>query len=260
MTQARCMDDSDLALEMALGKLGGGEDEPVEESSESDRDDDPATPPELAGSENTVMGYLGGFQQTGAGPSKEEIERPPPGKHMPLSLVTLNFIVEDSRRFIVFRRFLKDQCITRNLNFWLACEHYRQLHCGTPEQQDQLYKVADAIYVKFIKHSAPQHVQIRTLTKRNVKGCLDLNSKLPNKRLSPNLFDPAQAEVWEMMEQNELKQFVTSDAVKDCGIFVDDALSLEMAYTPGILPVNRGGSLQQSSSEDSASITSYSTE
>ena len=251
------MDDSDIALEMALGKLGGGEDEPVEESSESDRD--PTTPPEVAGSENTVMGYLGGFQQAGGGLSKE-VERPPPGKHMPLSLVTLNFIVEDSRRFVVFRRFLKDQCITRNLNFWLACEHYRQLHGVTPEQQNQLYKVADAIYVKFIKHSAPQHVQISTLTKRNVKGCLDLNSRLVNKRLSSNLFDSAQAEVWEMMEQNELKQFVTSDAVKDCGIFVDDAHSMEMVYTPGILPLNRGGSLQQSSSEDSASITSYSTE
>ena len=80
------MDDSDIALEMALGKLGGGEGEPVEESSESDRD--PTTPPQLAGSENTVLGYRDELQQASGGPSKKEGERSPPLEHMPLSLVT----------------------------------------------------------------------------------------------------------------------------------------------------------------------------
>lgn len=239
------MDDSDIALEMALGKIGGGPEDVVEESSESDRD---SPPPELSDPVNVgYRGALGG---------KEERERPP-CTLVPPSLVTLSYIVEDNRRFSFFRRFLKDQCITRNLNFWLACEHYRQLHGGSVEQQAQLFNVANAIYVKYIKHSAPQHVQIRMTTKRVIKNTLELNSK----RLSPNLFNTAQEEVREMMEQNELRQFLTSDAFRDCGIVMDtDGESMEMAYTPGFLPMIRGGSLQQSSSEDSASITSYSTE
>lgn len=239
------MDDSDIALEMALGKIGGGPEDAVEESSESDRE---TPPPELSDVNVGYRGALGG---------KEERERPPGKLVVPPSLVTLSYIVEDHWRFIVFRRFLKDQCITRNLNFWLACQHYRQLHGGSAEQQNQLYNVANAIYVKFIKHSAPQHVQIRMSTKHHIKSTLELNSK----RLSPSLFNSAQDEVWEMMEQNELRQFLTSDAFQDCGIVMDqDGESMDMVYTPGFLPVIRGGSLQQSSSEDSASITSYSTE
>lgn len=244
------MDDSDIALEMALGKIGGGPEDPVEESSESDRE---TPPPELSDPVN--VGYRGAFQQARGG--KEERERPPGKLAVPPSRVTLSYIVDDHSSFVVFRRFLRDQCITRNLNFWLACEHYRKLRGGTVEQQNQLYKVASALYVKFIKQSAPQHVQIKTAIKRHIKNTLELTPK----RLSPNLFDSAQEEVWEMMEQNELRQFLASDAFRDCGIVMDtDAESMDMVYTPGFLPVIRGGSLQQSSSEDSASITSYSTE
>ena len=234
-------DDSDLALEAAIGKIASGD-----ESSGSDRETE-TPPPAVSDSESAVYGGAS-FQQGERG------GLPPPMMLIPRSQVTLNVLLSDSRLFMMFRRFLKDQCITRNLNFWLACEHYRQLPSGAPEYQDQLFKVAKAIYVKYIKMSAPQLVQVQSSTKRTIKSIVGLSPRT----LSPSLFKPAQDEVWSMMQQNELRQFLASDTFGD--VFCEDDQSSEMVYTPGVLPVLRGGSLQQSSSEDSVSVTSISTE
>ena len=242
-------EESHIALEEALGNIGG------EESSGSDRE--PETPPPVVSDSETVLSFTsagGRFQQLG-GPGGEGKKRERKQPVVLLSQFTLGYIVADEGRFQMFRRFLKDQCITRNLNFWLACEHFRQLPGDTPGFHDQLYKVAKALYLKYIKISAPQHVQIQEGTKRAIKSTLTLKPK----SLTPSLFAPAQKEVWEMMEQNELRQFLTSDTFRDffCEL---DGQSLDIAYTPGALPVRGGGSLQQSSSEDSVSVTSCSTE
>lgn len=162
-------------------------------------------------------------------------------------------IIEDDRAFLMFRRFLKDQCITRNLNFWLACEHYRQL---PPEEQSPLQTVARAIYIKFIKHSAPQKVTILDQTKMQIKMCLECRSPL-----TPQLYRPAQQEVWEEMERNEFHQFLCSDAFADCSVFTRIEPSvMGMLYTPNMRKpayVCRAGSLQNTDSEDSASMTSF---
>lgn len=245
------MDDSDLALEAALGKIESGD-----ESSGSDREAE-TPPPAVSDSGGTRTAVMNGaaFQQGERGRIEED-ERQPPGLQIPRSQVTLDVIFTDYKLFMMFRRFLKDQCITRNLNFWLACKYYQQLPSGTAEYQEQLYKVAKAIYVKYIKISAPQLVQVQHGTKRTIKSILGLNPKT----LSPSLFKPAQDEVWDLMKQNELRQFLASDVFGELFSEVEDNVSTDLVFTPGALPILRGGSLQQSSSEDSVSVTSCSTE
>ena len=273
------MDDSDLALEQAIGKIDSGDDL----SSGSDRETEtPApvhhrhvsAPPPPGGESEADLMNGGGFSEERleedgrrSGDSGGQPRAPPSVEtgaggsgtlQIPRSQVTLDTIFMDYKLFTMFRRFLKDQCITRNLNFWLACKHYHQLPGGTPELQDQLYKVAKAIYAKYIKMTAPQLVQVKASTKRTIKSILGLNPKT----LSPSLFKPAQDEVWEQMQNNELRQFLASDAFEDMFGCVEDSMSMELAAFTPVGPVLRGTSpmLHHSSSEDSVSVTSCSTE
>lgn len=114
--------------------------------------------------------------------------------------ITLAAVIEDDRLFVLFRKFLNDECITRNLNFWLACEHYRQL---CTENRQHLLTVAQAIYVEFIGNKALQWITIRPET-RNEIMCTRLET------VTVQLFDTAQQEIWEEMERNELQQFAFS--------------------------------------------------
>ena len=275
------MDDSDLALEQAIGKIDSGDDL----SSGSDRESEtPAPvhrrhvqPPPVGEGERGLLNG-GGFQEerpslegdggSAAGGSGEQlvpssVVSAEVGGGQPLALqitrsqVTLDAIFVDYKLFTMFRRFLKDQCITRNLNFWLACKHYHQLPGGTLEYQQQLYTVAKAIYTKYIKMTAPQLVQVKASTKRTIKSILGFNPKT----LSPSLYKPAQDEVWEQMQHNELRQFLASDIFSEMFGEVEDSMGMEIAFTP-VGPVLRGASpmLHHSSSEDSVSVTSCSTE
>ena len=166
---------------------------------------------------------------------------------------TLAAVVADDRLFLMFRRFLKDQCITRNLNFWLACEHYRQL---STDNREHLLAVAKAIYIKFIKNSAPQKVTIQPDTKNRIKMSLDYKSE----PLTVQLFDTAQLEIWEVMERNEVLQFAVSESFADCSQFTGFSIPNTSYMANPAYGVRGAGSLQHSGSEDSASLSSFSTE
>lgn len=242
-------DESHIALEVALGKI-----ESDESSGDSERETESAVS-EPAGTVMVGAAYQQPQQDEGG---MEEGERQPLAMQIPRSRsqVTLQHIFMDSNLFTVFQRFLKDQCITRNLNFWVACRHFRQLPSGTTEYQERLYKIAKALYMKYIKTSAPQLVQVNPNTKRTIKNILYLNPKT----VSPSLYKPAQDEVYDLMERNELRQFLTSDVFRELYSEVEDDLSSELAFTSCPPMVHVPGSLQQSSSEDSVSVTSVSTE
>lgn len=244
------MDESDIALEVALGKI---------ESDESSGDSERETEPAVSEPTGTVMVGAAYQQPQQDEDGMEQGERQPHAMQIlrSRSQVTLQHLFMDSSLFPVFHRFLKDQCITRNLNFLAACRKYRQLPSGTPEYQELLLKIARALYMKYIKTSAPQLVQVHPNTKRTIKSILFLNPKT----VSPSLYKRAQDEVYDLMERNELRQFTTSDVFRELFSEVEDDLNSELAFTSGPPPmVHVPGSLQQSSSEDSVSVTSVSTE
>ena len=259
--------DPDMALEKAVQNLGESSDSEVEEPENTETERSEGRPGQLLEEE----------REESCVPTRERMERlyspspapstaqsalsdncvPPPP--IPRQQVTLNTVIEDDKMFNLFRRFLKDQCITRNLNFWLACEHYRK---QVPlEGQQYLYEIAKAIYVKFIKGSATQRVTLLDQTRKKIKMGLELQ------RVTPYLFNTAQQEIWEVMNKNELRQFLVSGMFADCSSFVGlvDNISVPTSvYTPSmanpVIGVCGGGSLQHSGSEDSASLSSFTTE
>ena len=290
MAEKGRVDESDLALEEALCRIGL-DDEPESESGSSDEDSSNETGQsrndagkmDLPGKKDSIACNgqpasahfpakrpAGGFCRHSPAPS--DISEPAPHHQLPSmasnhvegreACLTLRNIFEDDRVFVVFRRFLKDQCMTRNLAFWLACEHYRQM---APDDAELLRKTALAVYHKFIKSTAPQRIQIREVSKRHVKTILELRSRGP---ISPRLFQDAQREVWEIMERSEMRQFLVSDSFDDCRPFLPNVIvslaSIPFNYNPGMsfgpYGGRAGGSMQQSGSEDSASITSFNTE
>ena len=229
------MDESDLALELAVQNLDGEDD--------SSGNEDPREMHDVR------MRPLVTYPHNGS--ADQDARRSSFSRGMPF---TFGKVFEDDSAFLQFRRFLEDHCITRNLNFWLACKNYSEQPVGP--NTTQLVQIAKAIYTKFIKNSAPQHVAISEKTKKHIKTTLDLSKST----VTPHLFDVAQAEIWSVMEKNELRQFLGSDAFAECSVFAGDGPA-GAVYTP--LPAYGGcggGSLQHSSSEDSASITSFSTE
>ena len=286
------MDDSDIALEKAVMNLDIFGDDQESSDSEVEREEEIEPPVHMngGGMGSRVPAPVSAVERSeerGGGVvsaqlTKERVERlypptaPSETEHMydvpnadqlsqisdcistssavsSMVPITLAAVVADDRLFLMFRRFLKDQCITRNLNFWLACEHYRQL---STDNREHLLAVAKAIYTKFIKNSAPQKVTIQGDTKNRIKTSLDYKSE----PLTVQLFDTAQQEIWEVMERNEVLQFVVSESFADCSQFAGLSLPSTAYMANPAYGVRGAGSLQHSGSEDSASLSSFSTE
>ena len=273
------MDDSDIALEKAVMNLDLGDDQESSDS-EVEREEEIEPSSHINGGGRVTAPVP--ERSEGSSLTRERVERlyppqAPSEEHIydvpnvdqlsqisescistssavsSMVPITLAAVVADDRLFLMFRRFLKDQCITRNLNFWLACEHYRQL---STDNREHLLAVAKAIYTKFIKNSAPQKVTIHADTKNRIKMSLDYKSE----PLTVQLFDTAQQEIWEVMERNEVLQFAFSESFADCSQFAGLSLPSTSYMANPAYGVRGAGSLQHSGSEDSASISSFSTE
>ena len=281
------MDDSDIALEKAVMNLDIFGDDQESSDSEVEREEEIEPPVHMGSRVPAPVSAVERSEERGGGVvsaqlTKERVERlypptaPSETEHMydvpnadqlsqisdcistssavsSMVPITLAAVVADDRLFLMFRRFLKDQCITRNLNFWLACEHYRQL---STDNREHLLAVAKAIYTKFIKNSAPQKVTIQGDTKNRIKMSLDYKSE----PLTVQVFDTAQQEIWEVMERNEVLQFVVSESFADCSQFAGLSLPSTAYMANPAYGVRGAGSLQHSGSEDSASLSSFSTE
>jgi hypothetical protein len=112
--------------------------------------------------------------------------------------------------------------------------------------------MAKAIYVKFLKSSAPLHVSIMDGTRRKIQMAIQLRGE-PD----CTLFTEAQREIYQQMEANELRQFLCSDAFTECSQFNGLVnVSTDMNFQPS--HYRTGGSLH--SSDDSTSITSFTSE
>lgn len=240
-------DDHELALEEALRRIGGRDD-----AMESDDEDGMSVVDyEAEGEEGDEQ------QQPSNGSMTGGLVYPPNNMStMVNGGVSLNQILTDVRSFMLFRRFLKDQCITRNLQFWLACEFFNK---QTPSVEGT--KVAKAIYCRFLKSSAPLHVSISDNAKRKIGTVVQFGTSP-----GPDLFVEAQQEVYQQMEANELRQFLFSDAFSECSQFngvnqnsvygAGGSVTGEMGFQPS--RYRTGASLH--SSDDSTSVTSFTSE
>ena len=193
--------------------------------------------------ENGIINMDSGGEES-SGSEMEPLDEQPSAPMTANTTITLASIIADGR-FLEFHHFLKDQCRTRNLKFWLACKHYHELSIST----DNLTKVANALYTKFIKHSAPQKIPLLPETKSKIKESLIHCTDEP---LTVKLFTTAQQEICEAIEGNELHLFIQpEDTQPTC----QKPLFRPYMANP-IRDISVASSYQHS--EDSTSLSSYS--
>lgn len=233
-------DDHEFALEIAVQN--------IEDTNESEEELDELS---VMSDFTERLNDDGDTQSTG-GTSYHSL---PQHAHPPsIPPVSLKTVLEDEHSFMLFRRFVKDSCISRNFQFWLACEHFRKYFF---DSKPRLMESATAIYKKFLGSSAPLYISVMDGTKKKIQISIQFKTGLDN-----NLFCQAQQEVYHQMECNELRQFLLSDSFSECILFNNETSS---AYfnTVGLESFQparyRGGSLH-SGSDDSTSVTSFNSE
>ena len=114
-----------------------------------------------------------------------------------------------SQRFIAF---VKGQGCANNIKFWFQCERFSKLGAGRGAVNPHVREAAKTIYHTFLRSSAPQKVALKESTVNQIRRALDLRMTV-----SPQLFATAQQEVYDLMVENEYKQFLmVSGDYSDC--------------------------------------------
>ncbi|XP_071988317.1 regulator of G-protein signaling 4-like, partial [Engystomops pustulosus] len=98
----------------------------------------------------------------------------------------------------VFRVFLQSEFSDENLDFWLACEDYRETHPNFI-----LHSKARKIYQHYIAFQSPKEVNLDASTRELTEH----NLLLPTR----TAFDEAQRRIYGLMERDSYPRFLRSD-------------------------------------------------
>lgn len=97
----------------------------------------------------------------------------------------------------LFRAFLRTEFSEENLEFWLACDEFR--NCKEPKRSAKAKK----IYMDFIATGAPKQVNLDTETRMSTNATID-NPPLET-------FDRAQRRIQGLMEKDSYQRFLKSE-------------------------------------------------
>jgi len=176
-------------------------------------------------------------------------------------------LLNDERSFWRFNAFVKEKGCANNLKFWVVCERFRKLGNGRGSTTAaHVRDEAKAVYHSYLKSTAPNKVAVKDGTVSQIKLSIDLRKAVNLQQLFLN----AQKEVFDLMLENEYKQFLaqagefsecssqfTNDILPAEG-YMSDASSLTgNKVIPRVPHTSRGGSAVHSDVE-STSIASYS--
>ncbi|KAM5205314.1 regulator of G-protein signaling 1 [Hipposideros larvatus] len=98
---------------------------------------------------------------------------------------------------VIFGRFLKSEFSEENIEFWLACEDYKQT------ESDLLHYKAEKIYKAFVHSDAAKQINIDFRTRESTAKKM----KAP----TPTSFDEAQKLVYSLMEKDSYPRFLKSN-------------------------------------------------
>ncbi|KAM9358143.1 regulator of G-protein signaling 8-like [Symphorus nematophorus] len=101
-----------------------------------------------------------------------------------------------------FCMFLKSEFCEENIEFWTACEDYKN-HTS----HKQLVSKANSIYEEFIKNEAPKEINLDFHTKNAIIESLH--------EPTVTSFLAAQRKVYSLMENNSYPRFIHSDLYKE---------------------------------------------
>ncbi|XP_067829226.1 regulator of G-protein signaling 5-like [Heptranchias perlo] len=107
-------------------------------------------------------------------------------------------LLANKRGVTAFRAFLRSEFSEENIDFWLACEEYKNMKAGP-----KLTLKAQKIYDEFVEVQAPKEVNLDSLTREIVtKNLADPTT---------SCFELAQERTYSLMEKDSFPRFLKSD-------------------------------------------------
>lgn len=116
---------------------------------------------------------------------------------------TFERLLEDPAGMHTFAEFLKKEFSAENIYFWTACERYRALDSSAERVTQTM-----AIFSKHLANGALEPVnvdsQARNLTQEKLESA------------EPDIFAPAQKQIFNLMKFDSYQRFIRSDMYKVC--------------------------------------------
>ncbi|CAL8269460.1 unnamed protein product [Arctogadus glacialis] len=114
---------------------------------------------------------------------------------------SLEAMLRDQKQLAAFRAFLRSEFSEENLDFWLACEAFRD----TSSSGERGWK-AEHIYQEFLHPNARREVNVDHLTREKIQGLL------AEQRPPAWCFAEAQRNIYLLMERDTWPRFLRSGA------------------------------------------------
>ncbi|XP_057357625.1 axin-2 isoform X2 [Manis pentadactyla] len=130
----------------------------------------------------------------------------PEGRASPDSPLTrwtksLHSLLGDQDGAYLFRTFLEREKCVDTLDFWFACNGFRQMNL----KDTKTLRVAKAIYKRYIENNSIVSKQLKPATRTYIRD------GVKRQQIESIMFDQAQTEIQSMMEENAYQMFLTSD-------------------------------------------------
>nr|XP_006199569.1 axin-2 [Vicugna pacos] len=130
----------------------------------------------------------------------------PEGRASPDSPLTrwtksLHSLLGDQDGAYLFRTFLEREKCVDTLDFWFACNGFRQMSL----KDTKTLRVAKAIYKRYIENNSIVSKQLKPATKTYIRD------GIKKQQIDSIMFDQAQTEIQAVMEDNAYQMFLTSD-------------------------------------------------
>ncbi|XP_074116684.1 axin-2 isoform X3 [Sminthopsis crassicaudata] len=114
---------------------------------------------------------------------------------------SLHSLLGDQDGAYLFRTFLEREECVDTLDFWFACNGFRQMNL----KDTKTLRVAKAIYKRYIENNCIVSKQLKPATKTYIRD------SIKKQQIDSTMFDQAQTEIQTVMEENAYQMFLTSD-------------------------------------------------
>ncbi|XP_017287960.1 axin-2-like [Kryptolebias marmoratus] len=114
---------------------------------------------------------------------------------------SLHFLLGDQDGAHLFRTFLERENCVDTLDFWFACNGFRQMDL----KDSKTLRVAKVIFKRYVENNSVVAKQLKPATKTF------LRDGIKKQQIDSDMFDQAQTEIQSHMEDNSYQMFLTSD-------------------------------------------------
>ncbi|KAM8842282.1 axin-2-like [Synchiropus picturatus] len=114
---------------------------------------------------------------------------------------SLHFLLGDQDGAHLFRTFLERENCVDTLDFWFACNGFRQMDL----KDTKTLRVAKVIFKRYIENNSIVAKQLKPATKTFIRD------SIKRQQIDSAMFDQAQTEIQSNMEENAYQLFLTSD-------------------------------------------------